>query len=121
MRKAGGIIGLIAGIFGTIAALVTLLVGGTGAAFHANQANLIVGLGFGGLIAAFLTIIFAAVAIGAKTRIPGILLIVTSIAGAIGGGTLVAVFMVLALIGGILASLGGATSREIPFGTSPIR
>lgn len=36
MRKAGGIIGLVAGIFGTIAALITLVVGGTGAAFHAN-------------------------------------------------------------------------------------
>jgi hypothetical protein len=37
------------------------------------------------------------------------------------GGTFVAVCMVLALIGGILASIGGSASREIPFGTSPIR
>jgi hypothetical protein len=35
MQKAGGIIGLISGIFGTLAAVVTLFVGGMGSAFKA--------------------------------------------------------------------------------------
>jgi hypothetical protein len=54
----------------------------------------------------FATIVLGAIAIGAKGRVPGILLIICSIAGAILGGTLVAVFMVLALLGGILATIG---------------
>lgn len=56
----------------------------------------------------FVTIVLGAVAMGAKGKVPGILLIVCAIAGAILGGTIVAVFMVLALIGGILATVGTA-------------
>lgn len=35
MKRAGGIIALVAGIFGTIAAVFTLFVGGMGAVFDA--------------------------------------------------------------------------------------
>ena len=55
----------------------------------------------------FLTIILGAVALGAKGRVPGVLLILCAIAGALLGGTFVAVFMALAAIGGILALVGG--------------
>ncbi len=112
MKKAGGIIALISGIFGTIAALVTLFLGGVGTAVEAGAgigdtgSSAVLAFGFGGLIFSFLTIILAAVTMGAKGRIPGILLIVCSIAGAILGGTFVAVCMVLAFVGGILALFG---------------
>lgn len=106
MQKAGGIIGLVAGIFGVLAAIVTLIVGGAGSAFQADQAHLVVGLGFGGVFFSFLVIVFGAVAMGAKSKVPGALLTVSSIAGAIFGGTFVAVFMLLAFIGGILAVIG---------------
>ena len=51
-------------------------------------------------------IVFGAVATGATSKKPGILLILSSIAGAIFGGTLVAIFMALSLIGGILVTMG---------------
>ena len=103
MTKAGGIIALIGGIFGTGAALVTLLVGGLATAFEAEGAGLVVWLGWGGVLFSFLTIILGAVCIGATSRTPAVLLILSAIAGAILGGTLVAICMVLPLIGGILA------------------
>lgn len=106
MKKAGGIIALIAGIFGILAAGVTLLLGGMGSAFDAEGAGTVIGLGWGGVLFSFLTIIFGAILIGSETRTPGIILIVTSILGAILGGTLVAIFMVLALIGGIMGTIG---------------
>jgi hypothetical protein len=106
MKKAGGIIALIAGIMGVIAAFITLLVGGVGSAVEANDAKTVVMLGWGGVIFSFLTIILGAVCMGAKSRIPGVLLILCSIAGAILGGTFVAIFMVLSLAGGILALFG---------------
>jgi len=112
MQKSGGIIALIAGIFGVIAAIVTLMFGGIASSVEAEGANTVVGLGFGGLAFSFLTIVLGAVAMGAKGKVPGILLIVCSIAGAILGGTLVAVFMVLALIGGVLATIG--TKKAVP-------
>ena len=106
MKKAGGIVALIAGIFGTIAAGVTLFVGGVGSALEAEGASTVVGLGWGGVLFSFLTIIFGAVAIGAHSRWPGVILILCALAGAILGGSLVAIFMVLAAVGGILAVMG---------------
>ena len=103
MRKAGGIVALIAGIFGVFAAGFTLFTGGVGAALEAEGADTVLALGWGGVLFAFLTIVLGAVAMGAKGRVPGALLIVCAIAGAVLGGTIVAVFMGLAVIGGILA------------------
>lgn len=105
MGKAGGILSIIGGIFGFIAAIVTLFVGGLGSAFQANGAHSIVGFGWGGILFSFLVIIFGAVAF-ARPRVAGILLIVASILGAILGGTLVAVCMALSLLGGIFAVFG---------------
>ena len=103
MRKAGGIVALVAGIFAVVAALFTLLAGGIAGAVEAEGAETVIFLGWGGVLFAFLTIVLGAVSIGAKGRIPGVLLIVCSIAGAILGGTFVAIFMGLAALGGILA------------------
>ena len=108
MKTAGGIVALIAGVFGVIAAIATLFVGGLGAALDAEGANTAIGLGWGGVLFSFLTIIFGAIAIGAKRgRVPGILLVIFSILGAILGGTFVAIPMVLAAAGGVLAIVGG--------------
>ena len=113
MRKAGGIVALVAGIFAVGAAFVTLFVGGIGGAFEAEGASTIIGFGWGGIVFAFLTIVLGAVAIGAKGRIPGMLLIVCAIGGAILGGTFVAIFMALAALGGVVAVI---PARERPAG-----
>ena len=114
MKKAGGIIALVAGIFGVLAAGFTLFTGGLGAAFEAEGADTVIGLGWGGVLFSFLTIILGAVAMGAKGRVPGVLLIVCAIAGAILGGTFVAVFMALAAVGGILAVVGRRETTSGP-------
>ena len=114
MKKAGGLIALIAGIFAVIAAGVTLLVDGMAGAVEAENASMVIGLGWGGVVLSFLTIVFGSVCINAKGKLPGILLIFCAIAGAILGGTLVAIFMALALIGVILALFGGdKENREL--------
>src|SRR5260370_4840138 len=107
MRKAGGIIALIAGIFGIFAAGITLMVGGIGSAVKSDSAQMVVGLGWGGVGFSFLVIVLGAVAMGANSRLPGMLLILASISGAVLGCTLVAIFIVLAFVGGILATIGG--------------
>ena len=56
MRKAGGIVALVAGIFAVGAAIVTLFIGGMGGAFEAEGADTVIGLGWGGVAFAFLTI-----------------------------------------------------------------
>ena len=106
VRKSGGIVALIAGIFGVLAAFATLFIGGVGSAVGAEGAETVVGLGWGGVFFSFMVIVLGAVCINARSRVPGVLLVLCSIAGAALGGTFVAVFMVLALLGGILALLG---------------
>jgi hypothetical protein len=106
MQKAGGIIALIAGVFGVIAAFITLAVGGIASAFEAEEAGEICSLGWGGVLFSFLVIVLGAITLGAKSRKPGCLLMIFSVLGAILGGTLVAIFMGLALVGGIVATLG---------------
>lgn len=112
MQKAGGIIALVAGIFGVFAAIFTLAIGGMGAGLEAEGASTVIGLGWGGVGFSFLTIILGAVALGARGRLPGVLLMICAVAGAILGGTIVAVFMVLAFIGGLIATFGG--KRQSP-------
>lgn len=109
MNKTGGVIGIIAGIFAVIAALVTLVFGGVASAFHAERASTVVGLGWGGVVFSFLVIVFAALSFS-KAKFAGWGLIVSALLGAVLGGTLVAIFMVLALIGGVLVLLGAKAS-----------
>jgi hypothetical protein len=118
VKKSGGIVALIGGIFGTIAAIVTLFAGGLVAGLEGASAALnetavdnaassqIATFAILGLIASFSTIILGAISMGSKSRLPGFLLIACAIIGAITGGTLVAVCMVLTLVGGILATIG---------------
>ncbi len=111
MSKAGGILGIIGGIFGIIAAIATLFMGGLGAALDADGAKQVIGFGWGGVLFSFASIVFGAVAF-AKPKGAGIGLIVTSLAGAVLGGTFVAVFMVLSLVGGVLAVAGRKKTAE---------
>ena len=112
MQKAGGIIALNAGIFGFIAAIITLLAGGLVAGIESisdssNSASTEIGtFEMLGIVFSFLTIVFGAIAMGAKSKISGYVLIVCSVVGAIAGGTLVAICMALALAGGIVAIIG---------------
>ena len=112
MKKAGGIIALIAGIFGLIAAVMTLFIGGIGTAFSSSSAASVVSLGWGGIFYTFLIIIFGAMAISSTNKITGKMLVLTSVFGAILGGTLVAIFMLLSLAGGVLAIVG--TKPSVP-------
>ena len=115
MKTAGGIIALIAGIFGIFAAGGTLMIGGVGGAVEADGAETVVMLGFGGVFFSFLTIVLGAVALGVNSKKVGVALIVTAILGAILGGTFVALFMVLSLLGGILVLIGsGPKTAALP-------
>ena len=105
MKKAGGIIGVVAGTLGVIAAFITLFMGGVGAALEAEGASTVVGLGWAGVFCSFLVIGLSAATIAAKGKLSAWLLVVVSIITAIVGGTIVAIFMALALLGGILALL----------------
>ena len=112
MKKLGGIVALIAGVSGAIAAGLTLFAGGVWTTFNADRADTVIGFGWGGIVFSFLTIVLGAVAMGAKGRVPGVLLILCAFGGAIFGGPLVMVFMAFAR-GRRRSSLGGRT-KAVP-------
>ena len=103
MKVGGGIISLIAGLFGIVMAIVTLGFGGVGSAIGGEGADTIIGLGWAGIFLSFGILIFAVICMFSKSKIPAIAIIILSFITAIAGGTLVAIFMILSLIGGILA------------------
>jgi hypothetical protein len=113
MKKAGGIIALIAALFGTIMAFVTLAFGGVGSALGGEGAETIIGLGWAGIFLTFAIIVFAVIAMFSKSKFPGIAIIILSAITVVAGGTLVAIFMVLSLIGGILVVVGAAQEKRM--------
>lgn len=111
MKIAAEILGILGGIFGSIAAFATLFLGGLGGAFNAEGASTVVGLGWGGLLFSIVSIVFGALAFG-KLRVAGYGLIISSILGGILGGTLVAICMIFPLVGGILALVGSRNEKS---------
>ncbi len=118
MKKASGIIGLIGGILGFLAAVITLMTGGLVAGLESvtgesNEAStMIAQFGLVGVVGSFLTIIFSALMFNAKNSLMPILLVLSGIAGAIFGGTLVAVCMVLCILAGIIGFIGVRQKSE---------
>jgi len=106
MKTAGGIVALIGGLFGVILAFVTLGIGGLGGAFGGEGAETVIGFGWAGIFLSLALIALAVISIFTSSVFPPVVVIVLSLVNVIAGGTLVAIFMVLSLIGGIIALVG---------------
>ncbi|MDE9537504.1 hypothetical protein KKI91_23300, partial [Xenorhabdus bovienii] len=68
------------GIFGIICAFVALLIGGMGAAFEADGANTVIGLGWGAVALSILGIV-GSVMVRSKAKVGGIMMTVAAIGG----------------------------------------
>ena len=68
-----------------------MLFGELASALEAEGAGTVIGLGWGGLLFSFLTIVLGAAALGVERKVVDILVIFSSLAGAILGGTIVAI------------------------------
>jgi hypothetical protein len=112
MDKAGGIIALIAGVLGIVAGFFTLFVGGIGSAFEAKEAESILNLAWVGIAAAMLVVIGGGVSL-AKPRSGGMAVVFASVVGIVYGGSLVAICLALALIGGSIAVLAPLKTGEL--------
>lgn len=112
MKTGGGVIALIAGIFSIMMAFLTLGIGGLGSAFGGSEASTVIALGWAGLFLSFAIVVFAVICIFTSSNVPPIALIGLSLVNVFAGGTLVAIFMILALIGGILALAGNSKQQK---------
>ncbi|MGM7432606.1 DUF4064 domain-containing protein [Bacillus pacificus] len=98
-RTAEFVLGLIGGIFGIICAFIALLIGGMGAAFEAEGANTIIGLGWGAVGLSILGIV-GSVMVRSKAKAGGIMMTIA----AIGGFICISIFF---LLPGVLLLIGG--------------
>lgn len=103
-RTTEFVLGLIGSILGIICAFIALLIGGMGAAFEAEGANTIIGLGWGAVGLSILGIV-GSVMVRSKAKGGGIMMTVA----AIGGFICISIFYllpgVLLLIGGLMGIL----------------
>ncbi|MGX5677855.1 DUF4064 domain-containing protein [Bacillus toyonensis] len=100
-RTAEFVLGLIGGIFGIICAFVALLIGGMGAAFEADGANTIIGLGWGAVALSVLGIV-GSVMVRSKAKVGGIMMTVAAIGGFICISLIYLLPGILLLIGGLM-------------------
>ncbi|PER52391.1 hypothetical protein COL26_04625 [Bacillus thuringiensis] len=100
-RTAEFVLGLIGGIFGIICAFVALLIGGIGAAFEADGANTVIGLGWGAVALSILGIV-GSVMVRSKAKVGGIMMTVAAIGGFICISIIYLLPGVLLLIGGLM-------------------
>jgi hypothetical protein len=107
VRRIGGIIAAIAGVIGMAAALLPLLVGNVAVVLTIDTAGHGAVTGYGVVVLSFLCTLLGIVAAGTSSRWPGISLICTTLLAVTLGGTLVAICMGFALLGGVLATIPG--------------
>ncbi|MCU5023751.1 DUF4064 domain-containing protein [Bacillus cereus] len=100
-RTVEFVLGLIGGVFGIICAFVALLIGGMGAAFEANGANTVIGLGWGAVALSILGIV-GSVMVRSKAKVGGIMMTVAAIGGFICISIIYLLPGVLLLIGGLM-------------------
>ncbi len=111
MRTGALVLGIIAGLFGIISAVLALFVGGIGGAVEAEGAQTVVGLGWAALFFSLLGLAGAALAM-AKPVISAVIMLVAAIAIAISISLFAVIATPLFLIAALLAFLGRNTRRE---------
>ena len=105
MRKAGALLALLAGLYGVLAAIITLIVLG-GIGFSASVDLRGVWLGWAGLALSLLIIILGVISIRTTCQRPVFLLLLCALTGAVISETLVSLCMASAFFSGLLATRG---------------
>ncbi|MUG68849.1 DUF4064 domain-containing protein [Paenibacillus campinasensis] len=103
--------GLIAGIFGIIASIIALFIGGVDAAFSADGTSSITGLAISAMLFSILGIVGAAMA-KAKPKVAGILMVVSGVAGLISISMFYILSAVLFVIGGFMGILSKKSAQN---------
>jgi hypothetical protein len=111
MRTGALVLGIIAGLAGLVSAVFALVVGGLGGAFDAEDAGMIVGLGWSALGFSLFGLVGAALSL-AKPRLAAAIMLISSIAILISISLFALVASPLFLVAALLAFLGRHKQEE---------
>ncbi|MFD2371505.1 DUF4064 domain-containing protein [Brevibacillus sp. GCM10020057] len=104
-------LGLIAGIFGVISAVLAMFIGGVGEALNANGASTVSGLGMAALLFSILGIIAAAIS-KSKTKLAGWLMLVAGVGGFISVSLFYILSGILFVVGGLMGIFSKKKSNQ---------
>ena len=108
MIKTGALVALFAGLYGVVAAIITLIVlGGLGSSASVDPMG--VSLGWAGFALSILISTLGAVCTRTTSQRPVFLLLLCALTGAVISETLVSLCMAGAFFGGLLATRGGVS------------
>jgi hypothetical protein len=120
MRKAGGLLALFAGLYGVVAAMITLIVlGGLGSSASVDPKGVL--LGWVGLGLSLMISILGAASIRTSSQRPVFLLLLLALMGAVISETLVSLCMAAAFFSGLLATGGRVSISSPSYGKPTIR
>ncbi|NGZ73906.1 DUF4064 domain-containing protein [Saccharibacillus alkalitolerans] len=105
--------GLVGGIFGIIAAIVAMLIGGVDAAFSESGTSQITGLAVSALLFSILGIIGSAFS-KSKPKLAGWLMLISGIAGFISISMFYILSGVLLIVAGFMGIFSKKKNKEIP-------
>ena len=112
MRKAGGRLALFAGLYGVVAAIITLIVlGGLGSSASVDPKGVL--LGWVGLGLSLMMSILGAATIRTSSQGPVFLLLLFALMGAVISETLVSLCMAAAFFNGLLATGGRVSPHHL--------
>lgn len=105
MKIAALILGILGGIAGIVGSIIAMMIGGIGSALGGEGAKTVTSLGWVALLISIVAIVGGALAI-AKPKIAGIIMLLMGIGGIIAVSIGYVVAGPLLIIGGILALVG---------------
>ncbi len=106
LKKTGGTLAVAAGVLGILATQLMFVLEGMDSTREPQDFATLVVFELGTVVLSFLTAASGAVSMSARSRMPGALLIIAAIIAAFLGGPLVALFMAVALAGGVMVLIG---------------
>ncbi len=106
LRRTGGVLAIAAGVLGILAAQLMFVLDGMDSTPESKNFATFVAIELGAVLLSFLTAASGAVSMSIQSKTPGALLIIAAIVAAFLGGPLVALFMAVALAGGVLVLIG---------------
>lgn len=110
-RTAEFVLGLIGGIFGFLAAILALFIGGVDAAFSDSGSSEITGLAWAAFLFSALAIV-GAVVIRSKAKVGGILLLISAVGGLISISMFYLISTILIGIAGFMGLLKKDTGEQ---------
>lgn len=110
-RTAEFVLGLIGGIFGFLAAILALFIGGVDAAFSNSGSSEITGLGWAAFLFSALAIV-GSVVVKSKAKVGGILLLISAVGGLISISMFYLISTVLIGIAGLMGVLKKDTEKQ---------